>query len=43
MRLLDQLVAERAELTETAEGIFNRAADDHRDLTDTEDANLNDL
>jgi HK97 family phage major capsid protein len=43
MRLLDQLVAERAELTETVEGILTRAADDHRDLTDTEDANLNDL
>jgi HK97 family phage major capsid protein len=43
MRLLDQLVAERAELTETVEGILTRAADDHRDLSDTEDANLNDL
>ena len=43
MRLLEQLVAERAELTETVDGILTRAADETRDLTDTEDANLTDL
>ena len=43
MKLLDQLVEERAELGETQETIVNRAADETRDLTETEDTNLKDL
>ena len=43
MKLLDQLVTERAELAETQETIVNRAADETRDLTETEDTNLKDL
>ena len=43
MRLLEQLIAERAELTETVDGILTRAADETRDLTDAEDSNLADL
>lgn len=43
MRLLDKLVQERAELTETVEGILERAADETRDLTETEDKNLAEL
>ena len=43
VRLLDQLVEERAELSETVEGILTRAADETRDLTETEDKNLTDL
>ena len=43
MRLLEQLVDERAELTATVEGILSIAAEQTRDLTDTEDANLTDL
>ncbi|MCP4796934.1 MAG: phage major capsid protein [Phycisphaeraceae bacterium] len=43
VRLLDQLVEERAELSETVDGILTRAADETRDLTETEDKNLVDL
>ncbi len=43
MKLLDQLVEERAEITGTQEGIVNLAAEESRDLTDTEDTNLRDL
>jgi len=43
MRLLDQLVQERAELSEAVEGILERAADETRDLTETEDKNLSEL
>ena len=43
MKLLDQLVEERADLGETQETIVNRAADETRDLTETEDTNLKDL
>ena len=44
MRLLDQLVEERAELSETVEGILTRAAiEEARDLTEAEDKNLADL
>ena len=40
MRLLDQLVTERAELSETVDGILTRAADETRDLNEVEDKNL---
>jgi HK97 family phage major capsid protein len=43
VRLLDQLVTERAELSETVDGLLTRAADEARDLSDTEDRNLSDL
>lgn len=43
MRLLDQLVEERAEISETQTGVVTRAADEARDLTDSEDQNLSDL
>ena len=43
VRLLDQLVEERAELSETVDGILTRAADETRDLTEVEDKNLTDL
>jgi len=43
VRLLDQLVEERAELSETVDGILTRAADETRDLTEAEDKNLADL
>lgn len=43
VRLLDQLVEERAELSETVDGILTRAADESRDLNETEDKNLADL
>lgn len=43
MKLLDQLVAERAEITTAVEAVLDRAADETRDLTETEDKNLADL
>jgi HK97 family phage major capsid protein len=43
MKLLDQLVEERAEISTAQEGLVNRAADEERDLTETEDASLKDL
>ena len=43
MKLLDQLVAERDEITEAQTEVVNRAADESRDLTDSEDSNLKDL
>ena len=43
MRLLDQLVTEREEISATMEGVVTRAADDHRDISEPEDANLRGL
>ena len=43
MRLLDQLVTEREEISATMEGVVTRAADDHRDLSEPEDANMRGL
>lgn len=43
MKLLDNLVAERAEIANAVETVLDRAADETRDLTDTEDKNLADL
>ena len=43
VRLLDQLVEERAELSETVDGMLTRAADESRDLSEVEDKNLADL
>ena len=43
MKLLDQLVTERAEITSTMTSICDTAADESRDLSDTEAANLADL
>ena len=43
MKLLDQLVEERATISETQTGLVTRAADEERDLTETEDTNLKDL
>jgi len=43
VRLLEQLVEERAELSEPVVGILSRAADETRDLTEAEDKNLADL
>jgi HK97 family phage major capsid protein len=43
MQLLDTLVEERAEISESQTGLVQRAADEERDLTETEDASLKDL
>jgi HK97 family phage major capsid protein len=43
MQLLDTLVEERALITETQTGLVQRAADEERDLSETEDASLKDL
>ena len=43
MKLLDTLVEERAEISESQTGLVQRAADEERDLTETEDACLKDL
>jgi len=43
MQLLDQLVAERDEISTTQTGLVERAAEDARDLTDSEDTSLKDL
>lgn len=43
MKLLDQLIAERAEIATAVEATLNRAAEEHRDITETEDKNLADL
>ena len=43
MRLLTQLIEERAELSETVGGILERAADETRDLSESEDDNLAEL
>ena len=43
MSLLDNLVAERAEITAQQNGIMERAADNARDLSDAENTNLSDL
>ena len=43
MKLLDTLVEERAEISESQTGLVQRAADEERDLTETEDASLKDL
>lgn len=43
MKLLDQLVAERAEISEAVETVLDRAANETRDLTETEDKNEKEL
>lgn len=43
MQLLDQMVEQRAEIGEAQTGLVQRAADEERDLTETEDQNLKDL
>jgi HK97 family phage major capsid protein len=43
MKLLDQLIAERAEIAASVEATLNRAADEHRDLSEHEDKNIGDL
>jgi len=43
MKLLDQLIAERAEIATSVEATLNRAAEEHRDLSETEDKNVGDL
>jgi HK97 family phage major capsid protein len=43
VNLLQKLVQERAELSETVEGILERAAEEGRDLADTEDKTLGEL
>lgn len=43
MRLLDNLINERSEISEAVETILNRAADEARDLSEGEDTNLADL
>ena len=43
MKLLNSLVEERATISETQTGLVTRAADEERDLTETEDTNLKDL
>jgi len=43
MQLLDTLVEERAEIGESQTGLVQRAADEERDLTETEDQSLKDL
>ena len=40
MKLLDQLVAERAEISTAVEAVLDRAAEETRDITETEDKNL---
>jgi hypothetical protein len=43
MQLLNQLIEERAEIGETQTSIVTRAAEEARDLTETEDKNLTEL
>ena len=43
MKLLDQLVSERAEIATAVEAVLDRAAEETRDLTEAEDKNLGDL
>ena len=43
MKLLDSLIEERSQISEAQEGLVNRAADEERDLTETEDTSLKDL
>ena len=43
MRLLDQLIKDRAVIAEQQDHLLTRAADDGRDLNDSEAANLSDL
>ncbi len=43
MKLLDQLVEERAEIADAMSAICDAAADETRDLSDTEESNLKDL
>ena len=43
MKLLDQLVSERAEIATAVEAVLDRAAEETRDLTEAEDKNLSDL
>jgi len=43
MKLLDQLISERAEISAMQTALVNRAADEVRDLTEDEDKNLADF
>jgi len=43
MKLLDQLVSERADVAETMNGILDTAAEETRDLTESEETNISDL
>ncbi len=43
MKLLDQLISERAEISAMQTALVNRAADEVRDLTEEEDKNLADF
>ena len=43
MQLLNTLIEERSQISEAQEGLVNRAADEERDLTETEDQSLKDL
>jgi HK97 family phage major capsid protein len=43
VKLLDQLVSERAEIATAVEAVLDRAAEETRDLTEAEDKNLGDL
>ena len=43
MQLLNTLIEERSQISEAQEGLVNRAADEERDLTETEDTSLKDL
>ena len=43
MKLLDQLIEERAEISATQKTVYDRAGEELRDLTEAEDKNLGDL
>ena len=43
MKLLDQLVSERAEIAETMNGILDNAAEETRDLSESEETNITEL
>ena len=43
MKLLDQLVEERDEISQAQTGLVTRAAEEERDLTDTEDQSLQEM
>ena len=43
MKLLDQLVSERADVAETMTGILDTAAEETRDLTESEETNISEL
>mgnify|MGYP003149082529 CR=1 FL=1 len=43
MKLLDQLIEERAEISATQKTVYDRAGEELRDLTEAEDKNLGDM